>query len=62
MVMNRNYKQISMAKMTLGYGHGKLMEFSPALNKWTYVQDVQPGSVVSIFINQGDGKLFKIIK
>ncbi len=62
MVMNRNYKQISKVKMTLDYGYGKLMEFSPAVDKWIDVQDIQPGSVVSVSINQGDGKLFKIIK
>ena len=62
MIMNRSYKSIATPKLTLDYGYGKLMVFSPELKKWIDVQNIQPGSEVSITINQGDGKLFKVIK
>jgi len=62
MIMNRSYKNISTAKLTLYFENGELMEFSPELKKWIEVQYVQPGSVVSVTLNQGDGKLFKIAR
>jgi len=62
MVMNRDYKHVSTAKLTLNYGKGQLMEFSADKGKWEEVQFVESGSTVNVTLKQGDGKLFKIVK
>lgn len=62
MLMNRDYKSVSMAKLTLNYGKGRLLEFSPYSGKWEDVQFVEPGCKVSVTLNRGDGKLFKVVK
>jgi hypothetical protein len=60
MVMNRDYKQVSTARITLDYGNGKLMEYSPSLKKWNDVQFVQSGTTFATVLKPGDGKLFRI--
>jgi hypothetical protein len=62
MIVNRDYKRIATAKVTLDCGEGKLMEFSPAKRKWVFVQPAQPGSSVSAVLREGDGRLFEVVR
>lgn len=60
MVVNRDYKNASSAKLTLNMGKGKLMEYSLSKRAWVMSQRVKPGSKVVVDLIPGGGKLFKI--
>jgi|GEM_PF-6034529 len=60
MIMNRDYKQESSAKITLKYGNGLLMTYSPGLKKWIDVQHIKSGTTFTTVLKPGDGKLFRI--
>ena len=62
MIMNRDYKKASTAKLTLNLGEGKLLEFSIAKREWIALKPVISGSVFNVDLIPGGGKLFKIVK
>jgi hypothetical protein len=62
MVMNRDYRINSTAKLTLKLGKGKLMEFSVEKCKWVDVKSVQDGSNFDVDLVPGGGKLFKVVE
>ncbi len=62
MIMNRDYKKASTAKLTLNLGEGKLLEFSIAKREWIALKPVTSGSVFNVDLIPGGGKLFKIVK
>ncbi len=60
MIVNRDYKAASTARLVLNMGKGKLMQFSTADRKWVAVQSIAPGSTVDVDLVAGGGKLFKV--
>lgn len=62
MVVNRDYTKKATAELTLNCGKGELLEFSRTNGKWEKLQIVEAGTKISVPLNPGDGKLFKIIK
>jgi len=62
MIVNRDYRATSTAKLTLSLGNGKLMEFSINKRRWVEVRHVQSGSTVSTTLVPGGGKLYKVVK
>ena len=62
MVVNRDYTKKGTAELTLNFGKGELLEFSPTNGKWEKLQALEAGTEISVPLNPGDGKLFKIIK
>jgi len=62
MIMNRDYKTKSVARMSINLGDGKLFEFSIPDGKWTEIKAVTSGSVIDVELPPGGGKLFKIMR
>ncbi|MHB9035876.1 MAG: hypothetical protein ACYC64_04355 [Armatimonadota bacterium] len=60
MIVNRDYRAASTAKLTLNMGKGKLIEYSTTKRKWIVVRFVAPGSEVDVDLIPGDGRLFQI--
>jgi len=62
MVVNRDYKKETVAKVTINLGPGKLLEFSLAEKKWREVKSIQKGAELRLALPPGSGKLFKVEK
>jgi hypothetical protein len=61
MIVNRDYKNASIANMTLNMGKGILMEFSLPKREWVKVKPIINGSTLNVALISGNGKLFKIV-
>ena len=60
MIVNRNYRQPSTARILLPKDCRALQEFDRKSGKWQAYCSVNPGETITIRLEKGDGRLFRM--
>ena len=62
MIMNRDWKNKSVARVSISLGDGELFEFSISGGQWEKIKTVTSGCTIDVELLPSFGKLFKIRK